>query len=691
MALEIRNPTADSSAEAVRSGFSTSIASSSQNMVWTETQRWQSFIKQKALKRTPRSEVDKIWYNVSARLALWKPRYGALRRRIDRVLKLDSHYAPLPDAALRDKLSDLRDRFRRKREQSAEVDHALAAIREQAYRVTGLKAYPNQIMAADALYHQYMAEVATGEGKTLIAAMAGVILGWRGEGCHIVTVNDYLATRDAENLQPFFSTFGLEVSAIAPDMTPPQRCEAYAKDVTYVTNKEACADYLRDQLNLQDRSRLSDTLLDSYRQLQPAFHRLVMRGRAAAIVDEVDSILLDEAATPLLISGDAPNAESEEAYRTAAKLAPSFEHGRDYTVKDEYREVRLTRQGRERASTLCAEIGGLFASARRREELIAQALTARIYYLRDDQYVIEQDKIIIIDESTGRQMPDRTWRDGLHQAVEAKEELEVTPPKATFARLSFQRFFRGYIHLCGMSGTTWEGRHEFQMIYSRGSVRIPTHRPIQRKFEGKFVFRRSSDRWDAVVRRILALHEHDLPILVGTYSVEASEHISKLLAELEVEHAVLNAVRHREEAEIVKRAGEPGTVTIATNMAGRGTDIRVSEKVQKAGGLYVLSTHINLSPRVDRQFLGRTGRQGQPGCASIYVSLEDQLVTRYLPRMLHPLAKRLTQEGRASWSLRLLLHYAQYRSEKSAYVHRKQVLRQDEWLEDHVGFAPGGF
>ena len=340
---------------------------------------------------------------------------------------------------------------------------------------------------------------------------------------------------------------------------------------------------------------------------------------------------------------------------------------------------------------MCGHIDGVFASPRRREELLAQALTARHLFLRDEQYIVHDGKIVIIDESTGRQMPDRTWRDGLHQAVEAKEQVEVNPPKATFARVSFQRFFRGYRHLCGMSGTTWEGRHEFQLIYERPTVRIPTNKPVIRKHQGLRAYRKSDARWNAVADEVQRLHAAALPVLVGTTSVDASELLSRLLQQRQIPHAVLNAVRHEEEAQIVAMAGQRSAVTIATNMAGRGTDILLGAGVETLGGLHVIAATVQASARLDRQLFGRAGRQGQPGVTVMFVALEDELARRYLPAWARRLAVTLTREGPAGGLLRRLMKMAQQRADRMAFGNRKQVLRQDEWLEDNVGFAPGGY
>ena len=663
------------------------------------TQQWRVLIMRRKVKPMPRG-ADAAWLGAMAWLKMWWPHMPAIRRLTRRILALESRMKALSDQQLAERMLKRRDTFRVGRETDEQVVEAFAMVREQARRMLQMQAYPNQIMAAVALYRQTIAEVATGEGKTLIAALAATVLGWRGLGCHVVTVNDYLAKRDAEQLQPFFASCGLTVASIEQDSDPNERRQAYGADITYVTNKEVCADYLRDQLVLQGQKRLSHMLLSYYRQGGSAsgmssnggpLERVVMRGLACAIVDEVDSILLDEAATPLIISTDAPNDESVEAYQRAVTLARQLQAQRDFSVNQKYREVRLTSAGRETLARLCESDEGVYASPRRREELVAQALTAQQLFHRDQHYIVnDEGKIVIIDESTGRQMPDRTWRDGLHQSVEAKEQVEVNPPKSTMARVSFQRFFRQYRHLCGLSGTTWEGRQEFQHIYERPTVRIPTNRPLIRKHRGERIFTHSKQRWEAVVDEILTQRQAGLPVLVGTSSVEASELLSGLLHAKEIPHQVLNAVRHEAEAAIIAEAGRRGAVTIATNMAGRGTDIRLADGVEKQGGLQVIATNKHEAARLDRQLFGRAGRQGQPGATIMFIALDDPLIKRHLPKYQQALARVLLQGGNpvGRWVVQRLINAAQCRAQRMSYKHRKQVLRVDQWLEEHVGFAP---
>jgi preprotein translocase subunit SecA len=413
----------------------------------------------------------------------------------------------------------------------------------------------------------------------------------------------------------------------------------------------------------------------------------VMRGLETAIIDEADSLLVDEAVTPLIISTEVPNAEQDEAFEQAAKIASRMEPDEHYKVNRRYRDTDLTRSGKLRTAELCEGLPGIWQSPRMRDELIVQALTARELFLKGHQYVVQDEKVVIVDESTGRLMPDRSWRHGLHQAVEAKEKLEVSPAKDTMARVSFQRFFRMYRQLSGMTGTAWEARRELWQVFKLPTVRIPTHRPCIRIQHGDRVFGSSELRWAAVVEDIKRIHKSGRPVLVGTRSVEASEKLSSMLNALALKHEVLNAVRHEEEASIVEQAGQPNRITVATNMAGRGTDIKLGPGIAEAGGLHVISTERNESGRIDRQLYGRAGRQGDPGSAIAFVSLEDELVRKYLPGASRRAARRARDREVSNSRMNRLFHRAQERSQHLARRQRKSVLKSDDWMEENLGFA----
>jgi preprotein translocase subunit SecA len=416
---------------------------------------------------------------------------------------------------------------------------------------------------------------------------------------------------------------------------------------------------------------------------------MVMRGVHYAIIDEADSVLIDEAVTPLIISGDAPNQEQVEAFTQAADMASQFSPGADYRVNQRYREVDLTPAGKKKLAPLAEAIGGIWTGKRRREELIVQALTARELFQLDKQYIIDEGKVVIVDEFTGRLMPDRTWRDGLHQAIEAKEAIEVNPPKDTYARVSFQRFFRLYKKLSGMTGTAAEAWREFWQIYHLPVVVIPTNRPCIRTYQPDRIYATADGKWKAAVEEIRRVHKTGQPVLVGTRSVQSSEHLSRLLTAAELEHSVLNAVRHAEEAQIVTGAGQPGKITVATNMAGRGTDIKLGRGMADLGGLHVVATERHESGRIDRQLYGRSARQGDPGSAVAVVCLEDELVKRYSPHLTGTLTKRYGDSDRevSSRLTRKLFNVSQRKAERLALRQRKGVLRTDDWLDEYLGFA----
>ena len=518
---------------------------------------------------------------------------------------------------------------------------ALAAIAEAAWRTVHLRAFPEQLMGVLALEDGCLAEMATGEGKTLTIGLAAALAAWRGGPVHVVTANDYLVERDAAWLGEFYALCGLKVGFVTGRMSAAERRVGYAADVTYTTSKEVVADFLRDRLQM---GRVTEPSRRLIRQLQRPGHdpdaALVMRGLETAIVDEADHVLIDEAVTPLIISREAPGGELGDACRRAAEMAAGLVKGRDYLVDSRWKDVELTDAAKDRLATLTAGFSGIWRSPARREELVTTALTAREFFLRDHQYVIGADgKIVIVDEATGRVMPQRTWKQGLHQAIEAKEGVALTPPTETLARLSFQRFFRLYPRLCGLTGTAREAAGELWQTYRLPVVTIPSHRPCIRFRAPERVFATAEEKWACVVETIRAACASGQPVLAGTRSVEASEHLARLLEAAEVPFQLLNAVQHEREAAIIAAAGQAGRVTIATNMAGRGTDIKLTPGVAERGGLFVIATEAHESGRIDRQLFGRSARQGEPGRAQMIVCLEDDLVVRHVARPVRAAAR----------------------------------------------------
>ena len=634
--------------------------------------------------------LDAAWDVALGIAGRFVPRRHRFLRQAEDVLAWEKHFSDTSDSRLREAAGELRDLFRCGRETPQDLAKAFALVREVAWRRIGERPFAVQVAGALALDAGCVVEMATGEGKTLTATMPATVAGWRGRGCHIITVNDYLAKRDAEWMGRIYTFCGLSVAYIEQTMDSAARRAAYRSDITYCTNKEVTADFLRDRLSLGRLRGLPSALLAKIAEGHGSgTDRVVQRGLNYAIVDEADSILIDKAVTPLIISGDAPNPEQVIAFQQAVDMAGHLQTPRDYRVDHRYREIDLTSDGKRLLAELAEKAGGIWMGKRRSEELVVQTLTARHFYLLDKQYVIGEGKIVIVDEFTGRLMPDRTWRDGLHQAIEAKEKLVVNPPKDTYARVSFQRFFRLYRTLSGMTGTAAEAWREFWQIYHMPTVVIPTNRPCVRTRIPDRVFATEEAKWKAIVEEIRRRHLSGTPLLVGTRSVRASEHLSGLLGAEGLEHQVLNAVRHAEEAQIVAQAGLAGRITVATNMAGRGTDIKLGRGIAAMGGLHVIATERHEAGRIDRQLYGRSARQGDPGSAQAVVSLEDELVRRHAPHLSAALVRRYGRTDRevSSPLTRRVFDAAQKKAERLALRQRKGVLRTDDWLDEYLGFA----
>lgn len=613
-------------------------------------------------------------------------RTDELKRLATRAESLANEFSGLTDHSLQQRLFEFRDRFRREPSPGASILlPALAAVREAAHRRVGLRPFPVQLMGGIALHRGWLAEMATGEGKTLTAGLAGVLAGWTKQPTHIVTANDYLAQRDADNLRPLYTFCGVRVGCVTASHDAVARAKEYERDLTYTTSKELLADFLRDRLRLGRLTQPTRRLIR--RLLQPraaAADGLVLRGLHTAIVDEADSVLIDEAVTPLIISAPRKNEMLRDAGRLAVQLADELQRDADYRVDLRYREVELTAVGLEKLAERCAALPGIWRSTGRRIEIVRTALVAREFFHRDRQYILSDGKVVIVDEFTGRPMPQRTWREGLHQAIEAKEGIDLSDPTETVARMSFQRFFRCFHRLAGMTGTAWEAASEFWQIFGLSVVRIPTHKPCIRQHWPDRFFLNESDKWASVMNEIEAIHRTGRPLLVGTRSVAASEQLARQIAARGLDVQVLNATRLAEEATIVALAGETGRVTIATNMAGRGTDIRLGHGVKELGGLHVIATERHESGRVDRQLFGRAARQGDPGSAQAFVSAEDELVRRHLPLAV----KKLLLSSPYASVAKAAFVLAQRRAQRLARKQRLGVLHADAWLDEALSFSP---
>lgn len=530
----------------------------------------------------------------------------------------------------------------------------------------GRRLRPNQIMAAHAVLRGCLAEVPTGEGKTLATALAACVAALAGVPVHVVTSNDYLAARDAAYLQPLAHKLGLQVSAIAQDMSHEDRRTAYGAHITYCSSKELVFDYLRDSLLPTPSTATSG-------------HRRVLRGLCMAIIDEADSVLLDDAATPFILSETSADPVQATVCALALRLASNMRAGFDFRIDNRSRTVDFTADGQ---SLLMADPGDahpLWAIPRYREEMVELALRALHILQRDKDYLVQDGKVNIIDSNSGRLAAGRAWSRGLHQMVEIKERCKPTPATRVLAQITFQRFFPRYLLLGGMSGTLVEARRELLETYLLDVLRIPTGRPSGLRAAPPLVAQKASVRWQKVITDIAYLHAQGRPILVGTDSVKESDRVSRLLTQAGLPHRVLNARQDSEEAELISTAGMAGAITVTTNMAGRGTDIIVDESVAESGGLHVVSCQHNSSRRIDRQLFGRAGRLGQPGSAQAVLSMEEGLLGRTLPSSVRRVLQ-LFSSDRGFMPLvvsAVLLRITQHLEERRGRLARRHLREAD--------------
>ncbi len=593
------------------------------------------------------------------------------RQLVDRINAVGPMVKAMTDEELRARTAEFRERLENGEDLESLLVDAFATVREAAERAIGQRPFDVQLVGGIVLHEGNIAEMKTGEGKTLAAVLPAYLNALTGKGVHIVTVNDYLATRDSEWMGKIFEFLGMRVGLIVHGLDQMQRKEAYAADVTYGTNNEFGFDYLRDNM-------------------VGTLEEMVQRGFHYGIVDEVDSILIDEARTPLIISG--PGTQSTDLYYRFADIARHLELGRDYTVDEKAHTVSPTEEGVERAERLLG-VENLYADAQTDlSHYLMQALRAKGLMKLDRDYVVKDGEVIIVDEFTGRMMFGRRYSDGLHQAIEAKEGVKIEEESQTLASVTFQNYFRMYEKLAGMTGTAATEEEEFRKIYHLDVVVVPTHRPMVRKDMADLVYKTEDGKFRAVVEDIVQRHKTGQPVLVGTISIEKSELLSRMLEKRGVTHQVLNAKHHEREAQIVAQAGQMGAVTIATNMAGRGTDIMLGEGVAELGGLHILGTERHESRRIDNQLRGRSGRQGDPGSSQFYIALEDDLMRIFGSDRMSGIMERLGMDDDQpieSPMLTRAIENAQRRVESRNFDTRKHVLEYDDVanLQRHVIYA----
>jgi preprotein translocase subunit SecA len=597
----------------------------------------------------------------------------------------------LDDPALSRLVPELRRRLYSEGFTDALVSQSFAIVREMATRRLNMRHYDVQLYGGWIMLNGMISEMETGEGKTLTATLTAATVALAGVPVHVVTVNDFLVQRDAAWMRPLYRALGLTVGTITEDMEPDDRRKAYACDITYCTNKQLVFDYLKDRLVLGADSRRLQMQLETLHSDVPRTGRLLLRGLCFAIVDEADSVLVDEARTPLVISKAGDTAQQEKTYRDAIRVARQLRGGRDFEVRTRDRRVELSEPGKKRAALLTRELKGMWSGARRRESLMRQALAAIHLFQAEKHYLVTDGKVQIVDEYTGRVMADRSWEGGLHQMIQAKEGVEITGQQETLARISYQRFFRRYLRVSGMTGTAHEVARELWSVYRLNVVSVPTNRPARRGQLADAVYVDDEHKWQAVVRDIREQNKSRRPILVGTRSVGASEHLSELLHAAHLEHVVLNARQDQHEAEVVAMAGQAGRITVATNMAGRGTDIRLAPGVADNGGLHVLATERHESARIDRQLFGRGARQGDPGSYRCIVSLEDELVSDFWPQKVLRMLGVLSVNGRLpGWLGAAVVGLAQRSAEGNHGRTRRDLLRLDDNLGDMLAFSGRG-
>ena len=603
---------------------------------------------------------------------------------VDKIEALDAAMSKLSDDELRDKTRIFKERLAQGETLDDLLVEAFAVVREAAFRVLGMKHYRVQLIGGIILHQGRISEMKTGEGKTLVSTLPAYLNALDGKGVHVVTVNDYLAKRDAEWMGKVHEFLGLKVGVILNSMTPEERQEAYACDITYATNNELGFDYLRDNMVV-------------YKE------KLVQRGLHYAIIDEVDSVLIDEARTPLIISGQ--SGKSTELYRACDILARQMQRGEasgeltkmaaimgeeiietgDYIVNEKEKNVTLTEAGVHKVEQFFHLENLADAENLEVQHNIILALRAHNLMHRDHDYVVKDEQVLIVDEFTGRIMPGRRYSDGLHQAIEAKEGVKVKRESKTLATITFQNFFNKYEKKAGMTGTALTEEQEFRDIYGMDVIEIPTNVPVKRKDREDLVYKTKREKVNAVVDTIIEAHAKGQPVLVGTITIEASEIFSDALRKKGVPHKVLNAKFHEMEAEIVAQAGQMGAVTIATNMAGRGTDIKLGDGVPEIGGLMIIGTERHESRRIDNQLRGRAGRQGDPGISQFYISLEDDLMRLFGSERLMGIFTSLGfPEGEAIEHKMLsdAVEKAQTKIEGNHYGMRKNVLEYDQVMNE---------
>lgn len=610
---------------------------------------------------------------------------------VRQVEKAGDSLQNINDDQLHEELLSFKKELRTGKLDKPHAIRSFALIREYSARKIGMRHYNSQLIGGWAMLSGTIAEMETGEGKTLAATLPAATVALAGVPVHVITVNDYLAKRDAEWMAPLYESLGLSVGTIISGMALEKRREAYLCDITYCSNKEVAFDYLKDRLKISKKPGPMQVRLEKLQSRKGPLDSLLMRGLCFAIVDEADSILIDEARTPLIISGQGNNSYEIEIYEQALNYAQALDPQSDFLVNETKNNVEISKSGKSKLAKICKDASGFWQGTFRREETIRLALSALHLFELDREYLVRDGKVQIVDEYTGRVMKDRSWERGLHQLIEAKEGCKITPQRETLARISYQRFFRRYLHLAGMTGTAKEVAAELWSVFGLQIMKIPTQKKLARQAHRARFFKDSEQKWTAVVEKIEKMHAKGRPVLVGTRSVAASEHISNLLTGAGMEHQVLNARQNEEEAAKIAEAGKHGRITVATNMAGRGTDIILSDAARQNGGLHVIATERHAARRIDRQLFGRCGRQGDPGSYELFCAADDEIIDNFCPTILKKTAALMAADNPfCQWLVNQIATHAQKKVEKTHFQTRKQLMRFDESMENMLAFSGVG-
>ncbi len=628
------------------------------------------------LKRRIRSTFD----SRRLRFSRFAPHAVAIEAEIERL-------ASLPPDALVEAVAEARARLLADGFTSGALVGALALAGMMVRDAFGFSLHREQYFCAWLLLHGTLAEMATGEGKSVTAAITASVAAMAGVPVHVITVNDYLVERDAKSMEPLFSRLGLSSSFVSPDQTDDERRANYMADICYVSNKQVVFDYLRDRQVLGNRPASIATRVRGLTQARVS--PPLLRGLCFAIVDEADSVLIDDAITPLILSQQIAGKQDLSQSLTAMSLARRLTAGTHFLVDRRARRVTVSEDGEYQLATMVSGLAGVWKNRRYRLELVRNALAAMHVYLRDRDYIVRNDEVLLIDQSTGRVMPDRKLQHGLHQMVETKEKCELSGQSETFSSISFQRFFQRYHFLCGMSGTIAEAAGEMRRVYGLGVVPVPTHRPSRRESNAPIFCADHAQQEAALIDEIGRAMAYSRPVLVGTRSLAESERLARVLRGASIPHKVLNARQDGEEARIVAEAGQAARVTIATNMAGRGTDIPLADEVRENGGLQVIVAELNDNRRIDRQLIGRSARQGDPGSFVYLISLEDELLERFVPNWFLKLVRRrvlpVARIGNAACLA--LARVVQIGNEHRHRIMRRRSALADEQMNARLSFV----